>query len=80
MCTVVVAWCQAAYILPLVVVFTPKGSSTSTPSLTAASYTVLGLLTIKPWSSYMLTRPNTETSVPTSSLARYSWLKKVRRR
>ena len=62
MCTVVVAWCQAAYILPLVVVFTPKGSSTSTPSLTAASYTVLGLLTIKPWSSYMLTRPNTETS------------------
>jgi PadR family transcriptional regulator AphA len=35
---------------------TPKGTTLSTASLTTTSYAVLGLLSIKPWSSYELTQ------------------------
>jgi PadR family transcriptional regulator AphA len=42
--------------LPSGVVRTPEGSIVSRGSLTTTSYAVLGLLAIKPWSSYELTQ------------------------
>jgi PadR family transcriptional regulator, regulatory protein AphA len=42
--------------LPLGAMLTPEGSKVSTPSLSTTSYAVLGLLAVKPWSSYELTQ------------------------
>ena len=42
--------------LPLGATYTPEGSMSMAPALTSTSYAILGLLAVKPWTTYELAR------------------------